>query len=234
MKVTDYYTQLGNNAIGVLQSSLGNEDLELLSSNHSFTHDLSLWLEVLKNRPESSILQNAIKEFQIAILSNNLGFYQQAFMGLRFFFERTLVAIHFSGKEIELNLWKLGERDTYWSELIDKDNGIFSPKFCKAFFPELKDEIRHFEAITAKVYRECSEFVHGNQSVIKIIPEQISYSKELFYEWNIKADTIRRVVLFAFCLRYLKHLSDDKVKKLESTIADEFKSISQIKDLIIN
>ncbi|NLR66900.1 hypothetical protein HGH92_21510 [Chitinophaga varians] len=234
MKVTDYYTQLGSNAIGVLQASLGNEDLELLSSNHAFIHDLSLWLEVLDARPESSILKNAVKEFQIAILSNNLGFYQQAFMGLRFFFERTLVAIHFSAKEIELNLWKLGERDTYWSELVDKDNGIFSTKFCKAFFPELKDEIRHFEAITTKIYRECSEFVHGNQSVIKIIPGQISYSKELFYEWNIKADAIRRVVLFVLCLRYLKHLGGDDVKKVENTIADEFKSISQIKDLIIN
>ena len=107
MQVRDHYRELGKKAIEILDKSLANEDLELLSANHAFLHDFAVWLEVLKDRPEINILQNAIKEYQIGILSNNLGLYQQAFMGLRFFLERTLVAILFSANEIELNLWKI-------------------------------------------------------------------------------------------------------------------------------
>ena len=232
MKVNEYYSILGKTTQDIQSNSLGNNDLELLSSNHSFLHDFASWLDVLEDRPEIDIFKNAIKEYQIGILSNNLGLYQQAFMALRFFLERTLVAILFSANEIELNLWKIGERDTYWTELMDKDKGIFSPKFCRAFFPDLKSEVTHFSAITSKVYRECSEYVHGNQTIIEKLPQSLEYSKELFYEWNEKADVIRRIILFSFCLRYLKSMSTDNINKIENSIADEFKSITQINQLI--
>lgn len=234
MKVTDHYKKLGQDAIEIIEKSMANEDLDLLSSNHAFLHDFAVWLDVLKDRPESSILKNAIKEYQLALLSNNQGMYQQAFMGLRFFLERTFVAILFSANEIELNLWKIGERDTYWNEIasIDKDSkqiqGIFSHKFCKAFFPELKNELNHFFNVTTKVYRECSEYVHGNKNVIDKIPEKLEYSKELFYEWNLKADIIKRIILFAFCLRYLNQLKPEEIKQISITISEEFKSLPQI------
>ena len=232
MKVIDHYKELGQQAIKIQEKSLKNEDLNLLSSNHAFLNDFAIWLEILKNRSETNILQNAIKEYQIALLSNNLGMYQQAFMGLRFFLERNLVAILFSANEIELNLWKIGERDTYWAELVEKDKGIFSVKFCKAFFPELKNEIAHFLSITVKVYRECSEYVHGNNFVIDKIPSKLEYSKDLFYEWNMKADIIKRIILFALCLRYLKHLKEEDIKKIADTISEEFKSITQITEIL--
>lgn len=236
MKVAEHYKKLGKEALDIIEKSMSNEDLDLLSSNHAFLHDFAVWLDVLKDRPESSILKNAIKEYQLALLSNNQGMYQQAFMSLRFFLERTLVAVLFSANEIELNLWKIGERDTYWSEIagVDKETkqhqGIFSSKFCRAFFPELKNEVPHFSAITLKVYRECSEFVHGNKNVMDKIPEKLEYSEELFYEWNIKANTIKRVILFVFCLRYLNQFKEDEIKKIAVTILDEFNSIAQIVD----
>ncbi len=240
MKVTDYYKKLGQETVEIIEKSMSNDNLDLLSSNHAFIHDFALWLEILENRPENSILKNAIKEYQLALLNNNQGMYQQAFMGLRFFLERTFVAIMFSANEIELNLWKIGERDTYWSEIAstDKDSkqiqGIFSAKFCKAFFPELKNELSHFYTITTKVYRECSEYVHGNKNVIDKIPEKLEYSKELFYEWNTKADIIKRIILFAFCLRYLNQLKPEEIKKISVTIAEEFKSLPQITEKLKN
>jgi hypothetical protein len=238
MKVADHYKELGQKVIGILDESIANKDLDLLASNHSFVNDFAVWLEILQDRPENSILQNAIKEYQLALLSNNLGMYQQAFMALRFFMERTFVAILFSANEIELNLWKIGDRDTYWNEVVgfEKESkqiqGIYSAKFCKAFFPELKNEVSQFFAITSKVYRECSEYVHGNSHIIAKIPNKLEYSKELFYEWNSKADIIKRIILFALCLRYLKHLKEDQIKKISDTISEEFKSIPQIIDII--
>src|SRR5690606_5110362 len=130
------------------------------------------------------------------------------------------------------NLWKIGERDTYWAELMDSDKGIFSHKFVRAFFPELKDERSHFHAITLKVYRECSQFVHGNQSVIEKIPVSLVFSEELFEEWNIRADIIKRVILFSLCLRYLRSFDSKQVKKIENTLSEEFKGISPINEII--
>lgn len=104
MNVTEHYNKLGQDAIEILKKSMDNTDLDLLSSNHAFLHDFAIWLDVLKDRPESSILKNAVKEYQLALLSNNQGMYQQAFMSLRFFLERTFAAILFSANEIELNL----------------------------------------------------------------------------------------------------------------------------------
>ena len=232
MTVQEHYNSIGNKTLQILEASLKNEDLELLTSNHSFLFDYENWLEILKDRPEHSILMNAVKEYQMSILSNNLGLYQQAFMGLRFFLERSLVAILFSANEIELNLWKKGERDTYWNELTDNEKGIFSHKFCRAFFPELKDEIQHFNRITLKVYRECSEYVHGNQSIIEKIPSNLEYSEEIFKEWNIKANIIKRVILFCFCLRYLKSIKQNDLKKIENLLKDELGGISPITEIL--
>ncbi|MFM9948238.1 MAG: hypothetical protein ACKV1O_09895 [Saprospiraceae bacterium] len=103
MNITDHYINLGEHTAEILKKSLSDENLTLLSTNHAFLYDFANWLDVLQDRPEISIFRNAVKEYQMAILSNNLGLYQQAFMGLRFFFERTLVAILFSANEIELN-----------------------------------------------------------------------------------------------------------------------------------
>lgn len=234
MKVEEYYTSMGNSISVILAESLKDKDLTLLSTNHLFLNDLEIWLEILKNRPEIDILKNAVKEYQIAILTCNLGLYQQAFMGLRFFLERTLTAILFSGNEVELNLWKIGERDTYWNEIIADDKGVFSSKFCKAFFPELKNEIAHFLAITKKVYRETSEYVHGNKTVLDKIPSTLQYSNELFNEWNTKADIIKRVLLFAFCLRYLKNISIQEKIKLDTCLSEQFKTVKPIIEEIQN
>lgn len=231
MDIKEQYETLGRNAINILNESL-KEDVTLVSSNHAFILDFSNWINILKEEPEVEILRNALKEYQMSIFSNIIGQYQQAFMSLRFFLERTLIAIYFSANEIELNLWKLGERDTYWNELMDKDCGIFSNKFCRAFFPELKDEIHHFEAITRKVYRECSEYVHANYAIFEKIPQTYSFSKNIYDEWNSKANVIKRIILFAFCLRYLKEVKKEDISSIEESLLEEFNFISPISEII--
>lgn len=223
-----HYTELGEKCKGIHDESLDMTRLELLAKSHSSIFDFNLLIETIKERPEYSILRIALREYQMGILSLNFGLYNQAFISLRFFFERTLVAIMFSSKEIEFRLWQKGERDTYWNEIIDEENGIFSHKFCRAFFPELKEESRHFKILSQKVYRECSEFVHGNLSVQDKIPDNLQFSDYLFKEWHNKSNTIRRVIIFAFCVRYSRHLGAEPLRSLETIILEEFKSLSPL------
>lgn len=230
--VKTHYDELAKKCNAIQLESLDSERTSIISESHSALFDYTNWLEVLKDRPEYSILKMAVREYQMAILSNTLGLYNQAFVGLRFFFERTLIAIQFSSKEIDLRLWQRGERDTYWQEIIDEDNGVFSHSFCRAFFPDLKDEIVHYRRIAQKVYRECSEYVHGNLSVQEKIPETLIFDDFLFNQWHNKAKTIKRVILFSLCLRYLKDIKPDRISTIEESAMEEFGHLEMIRDVI--
>lgn len=231
MDIKEHYTSLKEVSNKILEDSLTEENLALITKSHNILFEFNTWLEILQNKPEIHILRTASKELQFSIMTLNFGFYSKSYSGLRFFLERSLVAILFSSQEIELKLWEKGERDTYWTEIIDENKGIFSHRFSNAFFPELKDEIKHFRNLTQKVYRECSEFVHGNNSAIQSLPDNLEYNKVLFDNWHKKADSIGRIILFALNLRYLKHLIEDDFKKLENINIDNFNNIKPIQEL---
>jgi hypothetical protein len=220
--ITKHYQELGQKSNDILIKSLDPERLELIAKSHSSIFDYNSIIEILKDRPEYDILRVALREYQMSILSLNLGLYNQAFISLRFFFERSLVAILFSSKELDLRLWQKGERDTYWNEILDENIGVFSHSFCRAFFPDLKDEVKHYRIMSQKVYRECSEYVHGNLSVQNKIPENLEFSEFLFSDWHSKANTIKSIIIFSFCLRYLRFINVEKLKDIESVILEEF------------
>ena len=229
--IKKYYTELNLKCSEVLVYSLDQPRHDLVASTHSSIFDYTTCIDVLKGRAEYDILKVAIREFQMALLSVNMGLYNQAFIGLRFFLERTLVAVMFSAKEIDLRLWLRGEMDTTWASLINADTGIFSSPFCRAFFPELWGETKHFERIAQKVYRECSEYVHGNISVQDKIPEKLEFNEHLFKEWHTKAQTIRRLLLFVFCLRYLKFIGKDSLQKTEAILISDFGNLHAVRDI---
>jgi len=229
--IKTHYKDLNDKCNNILSESLQSQRQSAIAKSHSILFDYNNWLEILENRPEYSIYKMAIREYQMALLSNTLGLYNQAFLGLRFFFERTLVAILFSAKEIDLRLWQRGERDTYWQEIIDENTGVFSNSFCRAFFPELKDEIIHFRRMAQKVYRECSEYVHGNLAVQSKIPEMLIFNESLFSEWHSKAEIIKRVILFSFHLRYTINIKSENLHSIESVTIEELGHISAIRAL---
>lgn len=232
MTIKQNYESIKKTCDEIYQLSTSQETIEstLLRSNHLLS-DLNAWIRVLKNRPEYKILENAIKELELSIITLNFGFYSKSYAGLRFFLERSLVAILFSSQELEFRLWEKGGRDTSWSEITDENNGIFSEKFSRAFFPELKDEIKHFRTMTKKVYRECSEYVHGNNSIIQAMPSHLEFSKTIFESWHDKFETVSRIVLFTLNLRYAKHLPNDVLNTLEDVNSDHFNSIKPIQEL---
>ncbi len=213
----------------ITTQSLTDENIPRIGLNHSSIDDYNAWYTIIESRPENIMFKSALREYQMSLLAGVLGLYNLAFTGLRFFFERTLTGVLFSTKEMELRLWMKGGRDTYWAEICDDDKGIFSHNFCVAFFPELKDEIKHFKVLATKVYRECSEYVHGNISTQSKVPDTLNYSDELIKEWNEKADTMKSILTFAFCLRYLPYLSEKEKKVVESCVLDQLSHVEPIR-----
>lgn len=162
------------------------------------------------------------------------GQYRQSFMSLRLFFELTLSAIYFSSNEYEFRLWSRNEKDINWNQLIDKEKGVLSKSFIRVFFEDIADESPHFRTIAEKVYRECSEYVHGNAKTYKKISNELKFSDEIFRAWHEKSKNIHFVIQYALSSRYLCFLDKTDINKLESMITDELSHLNAIQAFFSN
>jgi hypothetical protein len=224
----EYYLEINNKCKEIIEKSFSEENQLLLSNNHAFISDLQEWLEVLKSRPEYDLYEMAFREYQYSLIQVSQGLYRQAFNSLRFFIEHTLAALYFSYKEMDLRLWMLGQQDIYWSNITDENNGVFSKNFFKAFSPLLIDESSLFGQMGKKVYRECSEFTHGNYITREVLPLNLEFNQELFNNFNEKTETARMLVVFSLCARYLNFLDSEAKARLEPNIMEHVGHISGI------
>lgn len=200
------------------------------SVSFAFVADLERWLSVLAARPETKLLEGGIREYQFALLALAQGQYRQAFMALRLFFELSLCAILFSANELHLRTWLKGVRDLNWAAIVDKDAGVLSTTFLHVFFEEVSGYASQYRAIAETVYRECSEFVHGNANTQGALPADVRYSASAFKAWHEKAKNMRLVLSFALCARYLKFLDAASMTKLEGFIGDQLGHVAAIRE----
>ncbi len=225
-----YYRDLYKKCGNVLSECFKDEYVSMMRKNHHYLNDLSKWVEILSDRYEIILLKSAYQEYQYALLSLLQGQYRQSFMSVRLFFELALSTIHFSANEYEFRLWSRNEKDINWKQLIDKDKGVLSKSFTRVFFEDIAEDILHFRTIAEKVYRECSEYVHGNAETYRKISDELKFSHNIFTAWHEKAKSIHFVVLFALSARYLCFLDNTSVSKLESIITDELGHLNAIQD----
>lgn len=230
-EIEEYYRRLHLVCNTIIEKSFVADQKGLHSSNHSYIVDFEKWLKVLELRPEASMLKVALREYQYALLAVVQGQYRQAFMALRLFLELALGAVHFSANELELRIWLKNQRDVKWTPLVDEESGVYSRKLVSAFYEDLADEAAQYGAIARQVYRECSEYVHGNAYTHQTLPETLEFVEPEFISWQTKASNVRLAVSFALSTRYLLTLDQQKRDFLELTVLDELGHISVIRSL---
>ena len=163
MSVTDHYIKLIEQSRSIFDAM--SEDPETMSGftrSHNFISDYELLRDAINSRPEARVLSLAIREYQFALFALAAGNYRHAFISLRLFLELSLSTIDFSASEIKYRKWLVKTGDIVWAALIDRENGIYSVSFISAFNCELAPSGKQYAALVEKVYRECSEHVHGN------------------------------------------------------------------------
>jgi len=225
----DYYRRLYEQCKDVLIESLQGDRSGVHNTSHNYVSDFEKWIEVLSGRPESEALKSALREYQYGLLAVVLGQYRQAFMALRVFLELSLGAVYFSAHEVELRIWLKGERDVAWQCLVDPDSGVFAKRFVRAFFADLADDAPQYRALAERVYRECSEYVHGNPMTGQAIPDGLAFSEKLFMDWHAKAASVRLAISFALCARYLATLDGEAQARLEDVVTDELGHIAAVR-----
>ena len=196
------------------------DSMEAITVSHNYLLDFDRLKIAISGRPEEKVLDAGVKEFQFALFALAAGQYRHAFVGLRLFFELMLVTVQFSAHEIDYRLWAKDSKDINWNSLKDPQIGVFSVNFINAFNPDFSDSSKQYSAIAEAVYRECSEFVHGNAGTHATLPSDITFKKDVFLSWHQKAATMRVLIIFAFSARYLNYIPVDGKDAMEPIVLD--------------
>jgi hypothetical protein len=221
MDVVEHYRVLLKNSDTVLGAMVGaNGASKALITSHNYLLDYDAIKMAIAERPETAVFDSAIKEYQFALFALVSGQYRHAFGGLRLFFELMLATVQFSAHEIDYRMWARDSKDINWSTLKDPQSGVFSTNFIRAFNPDFSDCAKQYLAIAEAVYRECSEFVHGNAGTHATLPSDIAFHNEAFFSWHEKATTMRLAIIFVFSARYLNYVTKEATDRMEPIIAE--------------
>lgn len=203
-----------------------------MAASYIFASEMGAWCKVLSQRREADLLKVAILEYEFALLALTQGHYRHAFKGLRLVLELTLQAVYLSANELLLREWIDNRADTVWSSITDKNESVFSQRFAKAFFPELTKHVEHYRQLAMKLYRECSECVHGNNPKFIPLPDFLNFDQSVFDLWHSKASILFMIAHFVLSLRFISDLSETDVSCLEPFLSDRLGHLEEIRKLL--
>ena len=230
--ITKYFEELHEKCGQILTASMAGPNSETIAKSHQFAYELKEWCNILENRTEVELLRVAAMEYELALLALIQGHYRHAFKALRLVLELSLQAVHLSVNEICLREWLDNRIDTVWDLIIDKEAGVFSTRFAKAFFPDLIQHVQHHRGLAIAIYRECSECVHGNNPRHIPLPTALDFNQEVFELWHSKAEVVALVLHFAMSIRYLPGLLATQIAVVEKFLTDRLGHLEEIRQLL--
>lgn len=230
----EHFNVLNTRCYDVIEESFSSGNALKISELFQYSEDLLIWYEILKDEVDTTILLSAIREYEYSFQAALNGQYRYAYLSQRYFLEQVCRFIYLSTNELHLRHWKRGLRDVSWGSLVDENEGIFSKIFIRAFYEEVEDEGKHISALSAKLYREASEFIHGNYQKISGLPDDIKYDDALLDNWLNIVETSKFVSLFLLMVRFSKDLNVDDLQKIEETVREELGGIEDFVVLFAN
>jgi hypothetical protein len=221
--LADHYRGLLDSQRAVADACIGDGDaFAAVTKSHNFLMDLDRIREIISERPEVVCLDLAIQEYQYGLFALIGGQYRHAFGSLRLSFELMLATVYFSAHEVKLRQWLNGSRDLTWQSLADEENGIFSADFVRAFSPIFLDLRRQYLGMAVAVYREASEFVHGNPTTHRDYFKDIQFVPDAILEWHERAEVVRLSSLYALLVRYSPLFVGHSKASIEATYLEAF------------
>lgn len=230
MNIKEYLENLNENSQQIFQKMM--EDPRKLGKVHHISSFIFEFSECLFDADEKKMLKTVSSQLETATLTLSMGMYRQAFSSLRLAFELGLGTVYFSINKLDHNEWIAGKNDIKWSKLIDIENGILSIRFCKAFFSELSGDIQSYNARAKKVYREMSEYVHGNNETWEKSGLVLRHDEDLSNKYFNMFDEVSQILLYVLCCRYLKSFSAESLDIVSTFILEEMQDIATIREFV--
>ena len=233
MRVEDHFLNLNKEFEKIIKYTFEVDTESRISNTFFFVDGLMKLNSVLDRRADTTILASAIQEYQFGCQAAVCGQYRYAFIAQRYFLEQICRFIYLSTNELHLRHWKLGLRDISWGSLIDNESGIFSKVFIRAFYPDVEDEGLHMLSIASKLYRESSEFVHGNFEKITCMPNNIEFNKDILSKWLDLMESSKLITLFLLFMRFSNDFTKEEYSSLQEIAQDELRNIDSFNKLFI-
>jgi hypothetical protein len=224
----DLFLDINNRQAAVIDISLSGSNKEIFAASHLFLSDLEKWMKYLKDYNEATLYKTAIEEYTNTLFLLTCGLYRQSYVTLRFFLEHIMFGLHLSVNELNFRRWSMNKYDMHWSEITDIEKGVFCKDYFEAFSPELTEYSMELLNICKQLYRELSEYTHGNLLATQTLPEEITFKEDLFKDINQKIDSIRHLITFLFFVRYKNILTYKAVQDLENPIMDVIGNYSEV------
>lgn len=224
--IKEYYISLNKIQKDILLNTL---EEDVIPKIHLFVDDLLTISELLKPKYESIIIYRIAQEYQSSILAVSNGLYRSSYLSLRLALEYSLSMVFYSCNKLQHNEWITGHGDINWNSLIDPDNGVLSSRYARAFLPETESIIENFNKTSKKIYRELSEYVHGNPTTWEETKINLKFNKEFIKKWKKNSEEIFKIFLFCFLLIFLKEMKKESIEKIELIILENLKHIKPIR-----
>ena len=194
-----------------------------------FVTDFSTWVECLKDIPQSILLKSSLNECATANLFCSQGLYKHAMISLRLCLEHCLYAIHMSSNDFYFRRWKAGQEDMKWAIITDGNTGIFSKSFIRAYAPEFEERSAELNGIASNVYRECSEYIHGNYSKLNCLPGQNEFNQDMLSQYISRFQSISYLLSIALVIRFKEQIvSKGLLPTLENAIMHNIAMLPEI------
>ena len=81
--------------------------------------------------------------------------------------------------------------------------------------------------VASKLYRESSEFIHGNFNKIEELPTSIELNSSLLEKWIDFMETSRFIALFLLFMRFSKDVDSQDLHKIEEMAKEELGGIEE-------
>lgn len=199
-----------------------------ITSANAFIDDFALWVKWIGEKYGIEIFELAISEYRTSILFCLQSLYKQAFTALRACLEHTMFGIQLSTNLYAYLSWKKSKKDVYWSEITNVDNGPFSQNYFSLFFPELHSSSQLILDLAKRVYRECSEYTHGNYTIWKSTNAQGMYDEELLKKFLDNLESVKYIIEFSLFIRFIKEIPSDEISIFEPQINEHLGHFKEV------
>lgn len=228
----NHYLDINKHFGKIMEESLNEKNIMMHARLSNFIDDYLKWTDFLKDRYEVSIYKEALSEYKAMLLFGVMGMYKYAFMALRGYLELTLFGIKLSTNELDYKLWKSEKLDVSWAQIVDEDKGLFSKKYVEAFQEGFWYDASAMKQLAKVTYRECSEHIHSNYDAITLLAGNIGYNQEVYEKLINGADSVNRVIMYSFVVRYLENiLKLDKLTDFEDCIVDNIGYLGCVQEI---
>jgi len=227
MTAEEYIKSVNTQIQGLFGASL-NENKSILNLGVDVSKSLQTWLEVIPDSRYKLLLSNGRQSLELSLISQTYCIYRNAFSLLRLSLEMLFGGIYFSTNLLDFIEWTNSSKDLNWSTINDPNNGVLSHRFYNAFFPELKEATDSYLTKSKLLYRDLSEYVHGNHDTWITESEALKIDKNEIEQFEKCLKSFQEISNFALSLRFLKEFNSNKLEQVEPIVLESLNHIIPI------